>query len=100
MATRVSEVVDLRAVLLMKLVALIASVMGATAPPPRVLAVLKELDRISARPLWPGFEPRRIPVAIFDGGRTWLARHASPPEELQPGPGQRMLTASVWRASG
>ena len=56
MATRVSEVVDLRAVLLMKLVALIASVTGATAPPPRVLAVLKELDRISARPLWPGFE--------------------------------------------
>jgi hypothetical protein len=77
----------IRAFILAELVALMASLTGAPAPRPRVFAVLKELDRISARPLWPGFEPRGIPVAIFDGGRTWLARHPSPPEEFQPWPG-------------
>jgi hypothetical protein len=90
MAAGVSGVMTFRAVVLMKIVTLIVSPAAAPTPPiPRVLAVLKELDRISARPLWPGFEPRKIPVAIFDGGRTWLARHPSPPEEFRPWPGDR-----------
>lgn len=81
----------LRAVLLSELVALLVSLAGPPAPAPRVFAVLKELDRISARPLWPGFEPRQIPVAIFDAGRTWLARHPNPPEEFRPWPGEKSV---------
>src|SRR5450759_1778571 len=84
MAPGVSEGMLLRAVLLTELLRLILSPAGAPAPPPRILAVLTELDRISARPLWPGFEPRKVPVEIFDGGRTWLVRHPSPPEEFRP----------------
>jgi hypothetical protein len=61
------------------------------------LAVLKELDRIAARPLWPGFDPRRIPVAIFDDGRTWLARHPSPPAEFRPWPGEKGVDAFEGR---
>jgi hypothetical protein len=47
-----------------------------------VVAALEEFDRACRRPLWPGFEPCRIPLAIFDGRRTWLARHPSPPPEF------------------
>ena len=36
-------------------------------------------DRMTAHPLWPGFEPARIPLAIFDGRDTFLVRHPSPP---------------------
>jgi hypothetical protein len=87
----------LRAVLLSELVALLVSLAGAPAPAPRVLAVLKELDRISSRPLWPGFDPRRIPVAIFDGGRTWLSRHPNPPEEFHPWPDEKSVAVFEGR---
>src|SRR5215510_8359206 len=53
-------------------------------PPPPVPAVLREFDRVCPRPLWPGFEPCRTPLAIFDGRRTWLVRHPSPPAEFVP----------------
>ena len=33
----------------------------------------------SGTPLWPGFKPAQIPLAIYDGERTWLFRHPSPP---------------------
>lgn len=42
--------------------------------------IVAEVDRLAAQPLWPGFEPRQTPVAIYDGERTWLFRHPSPPE--------------------
>ena len=48
----------------------------------RVGAGLREFDRVCRRPLWPGFEPCGIPLAIFDGRRTWLVRHPSPPPEF------------------
>ena len=57
---------------------------AAPGPPPRILTVLHELDRIAARPLWPGFEARKVPIEIFDGEHTWLVRHPSPPEEFRP----------------
>src|ERR1700693_2801519 len=53
---------------------------GAPAPPRRILAVLEEIDRIPARPLWPGFEARKVPIEIFDGEHTWLAGRARAPE--------------------
>jgi hypothetical protein len=42
--------------------------------------MVQELDRISGTPLWPGFEPQKIPVEIYDGKQTWLFRHPHPPQ--------------------
>jgi hypothetical protein len=44
--------------------------------------IIKEVDRLAppSAGLWPGFDPRQTPVAIYDGERTWLFRHPSPPE--------------------
>jgi len=50
----------------------------------QVFAVLEEFDRIAAQPLWPGFEPRKIPVALYDGASTYLYRHPSPPKQFLP----------------
>ena len=34
--------------------------------------------------IWPGFDPLSVPLAIFDGQRTYLFRHPSPPEPFRP----------------
>jgi hypothetical protein len=47
-------------------------------------AVVAEADRLAERDLWPGFDPRAIPVAIYDGERTLLFRHPTPPAGFQP----------------
>jgi len=60
-----------------------ASPRSAPFPP---LALVAEADRMAARDLWPGFDPRTMPVAIFDGRRTWLFRHPSPPEGFEAEP--------------
>lgn len=70
------------AVLLIPVFASFAAPSGPLPAEPRILAVAEEIDRISARPLWPGFEPRKIPFEVLDGGRTWLARHPHPPAEF------------------
>lgn len=49
---------------------------------PFALAVLAEVTRLVARPLWPGFDPRSLPLAVYDGRRTWLFRHPEPPPEF------------------
>ena len=72
------------ALLLPQLVLLLSPPARAAQPEPRVFAVLAELDRMAALPLWPGFEPRDVPLEIFDGGRTWLLRHPRPPAEFVP----------------
>jgi hypothetical protein len=62
---------------------------GATAPrlaPVPAPALVAEADRMAARDLWPGFDPRTVPVAIFDGRRTWLFRHPSAPEGFEADP--------------
>jgi hypothetical protein len=43
------------------------------------VAVRQERDRIASAALWPGFDPRRIPLAVFDGETTWLFGHPAPP---------------------
>jgi hypothetical protein len=43
-------------------------------------AIMAERDRLAAESLWPGFDSREYPVAIFDGERTLLFHHPSPPE--------------------
>ena len=34
--------------------------------------------------LWPGFDPLAIPLAVYDGKRTFLFRHPAPPEGFVP----------------
>lgn len=79
------------ALLLIALVAFFAASPGPAASQPRILTVAEEIDRISERPLWPGFEPRTIPFEIFEDGRTWLVRHPHPPAEFAPVPGRKDL---------
>jgi hypothetical protein len=55
-----------------------------------------EADRLAARDLWPGFDPRTIPVAIHDGERTLLFRHPAPPEGFEQLPGRK----GVWTFAG
>jgi hypothetical protein len=51
----------------------------------RALAVEAEVQRVARRvPLWPGFEPLTIPLALFTGEATWLFRHPAPPGGFTP----------------
>ncbi len=56
---------------------------GSSRPPPpgeRAFSLAAEVVRLAARrSLWPGFEPRSIPLAVYDGERTHLFRHPDPP---------------------
>jgi hypothetical protein len=47
-------------------------------------ATIALADSLSAQDLWPGFNPRSTPVAIFDGTRTLLFRHPAPPAAFTP----------------
>jgi len=48
-----------------------------------IYAVVAEVDRIAAAmTLWPNFDPRRVPVEIYDGHTTLLFRHPAPPPEF------------------
>lgn len=57
--------------------------------PPRSLAfrIDEEVRKLASRPLWPGFDPARVPLAIFDGEWTSLFRHPNPPPEFRVVPG-------------
>ena len=33
---------------------------------------------------WPGFDPAETPIALFDGRRTYLIHHPSPPPQFRP----------------
>ncbi len=46
-------------------------------------SVLAEFDRLAVQPLWPNFVPGKTPLAIYDGERTILVRHPSPPPEFK-----------------
>ncbi|HOX19698.1 MAG TPA: hypothetical protein PLI70_02115 [Gemmatimonadales bacterium] len=60
------------------LLALAASLPGQE--PGVAQAVELEVERIAAaQPLWPGFDPLSVPLAIYDGQQTWLFRHPKPP---------------------
>jgi len=45
--------------------------------------VIAAVDRTNQLELWPGFDVTAYPVAIFDGNRTLLLRHPSPPEGFE-----------------
>lgn len=50
-------------------------------------ALVAEADRLAAMDLWPGFDARSVPVAIYDGRNTLLFRHPGPPEGFAAVPG-------------
>jgi hypothetical protein len=51
----------------------------------RSLAIAAEVERLATgRVLWPGFDPLTVPLAIFDGNRTYLFRHPKPPQGFSP----------------
>lgn len=53
------------------------------APVATAISVNREVERISGEiTLWPGFDPRSFPLAVFDGERTYLFRHPAPPPEF------------------
>ncbi len=69
----------MKIVLLIVLLVLALPVLPAIAEVPSASAILADFDRAAELPLWPGFAPKTIPVAIYDGTETWLARHPAPP---------------------
>ena len=48
-----------------------------------VIRLMERVDRIEKHSLWPGFHPKEIPTAVFDGVNTYLFRHPSPPDEFR-----------------
>jgi hypothetical protein len=49
------------------------------------LQIAREQERLArAQSLWPGFEPLRIPLAVYTGAATWLFRHPAPPPGFEP----------------
>jgi len=60
-------------------------------------AVLAEFDSRTSRNVWPGFRSGEIPIAIFDGEDTWLARHPAPPEDFAAAEGAAGLLVHEGR---
>lgn len=59
------------------------------APPAPLLdtgAVLAELEQMALKDLWPGFDPRSVPLAVYDGKRTLLVHHPKQPAGFTPVP--------------
>jgi len=50
--------------------------------------LVRSLDPRAMDGLWPGFDPSRLPIALFDGSRTWLLHHPAPPPEFARDPGR------------
>lgn len=46
---------------------------------PTVFDVNKEFEQMSAKRLWPGFDAKSYPLAIYNGKNTYLFRHPAPP---------------------
>ncbi len=58
--------------------------------------VVAAFDRAAQVERWRGFDATTFPVAIYDGERTLLLRHPSPPEEFAPLEGHD----GVWSSPG
>lgn len=62
----------------------------------RAFTLAREVERLATRQrLWPGFDPMAVPLAIYDGDRTYLFRHPKPPDEFAVLPGSEPA-ASVY----
>ncbi len=78
-----------RLIVVLALVGWTSTATGAPQAPERdVFAFVRALDDAGARHVWPGFNPAELPIALFDGHRTLLLRHPSPPSGFAPLPGR------------
>lgn len=90
-------------ILVTVLLALVPALSGAPARPvpsriePTAFAIMSAVTRLAARPLWPGYDPTRTPVAIYDGDTTWLFRHPAPPDDFRQVPGRPGVLALPGR---
>jgi hypothetical protein len=66
---------------------------GQTEAPARAVpeAVDRRVVELAERDLWPGFDPRTVPLLIHDGERTWLFRHPAPPDGFRPIDGAHVM---------
>lgn len=62
----------------------VAGPVVSTPEEPGAIAVAAQVRKMASRALWPGFDPSRVPLAIFDGEKTYLFRHPNPPPEFRP----------------
>jgi hypothetical protein len=60
-------------------------------------AVVAEVPLLYRDDLWPGFDPRRVPVAVHDGERTLLFHHPAPPEPFRALAGREGVHAMEGR---
>lgn len=52
-------------------------------PPPKAMAIEGELQSLAKKGVrWPGFDPLKYPLAIYDTEDTYLFRHPKPPKEF------------------
>lgn len=62
-----------------------------------VFALVRALDEAGTKGLWPGFDPSALPLAVFDGERTYLFRHPAPPAGFSPVPGRPGVLSAPGR---
>lgn len=81
------------------LVLLLLGPRGAAEPPRENLPfeISAHVEKVASSAIWPGFDPARVPLAIFDGERTLLFRHPKPPPEFSPLPGRPAVRVSAGR---
>lgn len=70
------------------LILALALAQSAAPPPPppqdsRAFGIDDAVRELASRPLWPGFDPAKVPLAVFDGEKTYLFRHPHPPPEFR-----------------
>lgn len=52
-------------------------------PPPKALAIESELQSLAKQGTrWPGFDPLKYPLVVYDTEDTYLFRHPKPPKEF------------------
>jgi hypothetical protein len=68
---------------------------GAGEAAPVALSIAVEVGRLGQRDLWPDFDPTMVPLAIYDGSRTVLLGHPSPPPGFE-----RDSVAGGWSRAG
>ena len=54
----------------------------------RIDSIIRAFDEAGTKAIWPGFDAKAWPIAVFDGERTVLLRHPSPPPEFTAVPGR------------
>jgi len=80
--------------LLLLAVAAVALVAAAAFARTTAPEIEKQLQQLAVnRDGWPGFDPLRIPLAVYDGAKTYLFRHPSPgPDFTRLDPGTHVMS--------